>query len=138
MNDVSKKLLRILTRRNSFSYFAGLVRGTVELALCDNGSEYLPCVAIVESRLLNCSAVLSFSRNESISKQIGNVSIKLKVSEWNCTNSEISFHLKIIARRGLLRFVIFDAPLYKKRYNEMFYDELSIPGLLEMKEVILN
>ena len=136
MNDLSKKLLRIISKRNSFSFFAGFVTGSVEIALCDNGSKHFPCVVIVESRLLNCSTALTFSQNENILKQLGNISINLKVSEWNCTNTEISFHLKIIMKKGFLSYVIFDAPLYRKRYNEIFYDEVSISNLLELADIV--
>lgn len=115
--NLSTGLPRIINERVSFSCFWGVVKGSIEFSVYDNGSQVFPSIATIETNLGSGSVNLDLSGNETIKKSAAGVDVTVEITNWSVSSSELSFHVKASGKKGILGCTVFNQTLRGARHN---------------------
>jgi hypothetical protein len=134
MKNLSDGLPIIIDDTASFSYYLGLFKGTFNLVVYDNGTDQFPCVGTLKSNKGegSCSEILK--GNEVIIKELGKARATITISDWKCTKTELSFHIKVDLSASGHNFTIYNRDLKGSRHNQALIEE-EIAELLKKLEL---
>ena len=114
-NLKSETMKEIINEISSFNIL-GLVKGTVNIVVSDNGTDQFPCVVNVHSNKGNGSTNLTLSGNGTINQKVAGISAKAVISGWDCTPDHLRCHVKVTVSKSIIKNkTVFDKDLYGKR-----------------------
>lgn len=131
MKNLEEGLPVIIDDKASFSCFAGFAKGTIEITVCDNGSNDFPSVAKVITNLGSGSISITLSGNTTIHKDVNGIGVTVTISDWKCTSEILSFHIKAEAKKSIFSCKVLDRNLNGHRYDKVKTDK-QIQSVLDI------
>ncbi|MFA9372041.1 MAG: hypothetical protein ACERIH_10065 [Labilibaculum antarcticum] len=126
MENLNNGLPIIISENIHFSCFGGVAKGDLNIDVHDNGTNEFPTTVKANTNLGSGTVSMVLKGNEKITKKISGVEIIVEVSKWTCSKSELSFHLKVKAKKSILSCTIVDKTLKGERYdNKKFETKLA-------------
>lgn len=123
MSDLSNGLPKIINDKTNFSCFLGFAKGTIEAAVYDNGTDQFPTHIDVDSNLGSGGISLTLKGNETINKEFSGVKLTVTISNWQVSASQLSFHVKAEAKKGIFGCKVFDRTLKGQRHNKAMFEQ---------------
>jgi hypothetical protein len=126
MKNLQDGLPVIIHEDIHFSCFGGIAKGDLIIDVHDNGTTNFSTTVTANTNLGSGSVIIDLSGNKKITKKVSGVEIQVEVSQWKCSKTELSFHLKAKAKKSFLSCKIVDKTLQGKRFdNEEFESKLA-------------
>ncbi|RZT91827.1 hypothetical protein EV201_3045 [Ancylomarina subtilis] len=126
MENLKNGLPIIISDNIHFSCFGGVAKGNIIIDVHDKGTTEFPTTVKADTNLGSGTVSIVLKGNEKITKKVSGVEIQVEVSKWNCTPTELSFHLKAKAKKSFLSCTIVDKTLRGARYdNQKFEAKLT-------------
>ncbi|BDS15598.1 hypothetical protein [Aureispira anguillae] len=137
MSDLSNGLPKIINDKTNFSCFLGFVKGTIEATVYDNGTDQFPTHINVDSNLGSGGITLTLEGNQTINKEFSGVKIIVTISNWSVSPSQLSFHVKAEAKKGIFSCQVFDRTLKGRRHNKAMFEQ-TLADTLNKAEAAKN
>lgn len=116
MDKLSEGLPIIIQKSVPYSCFAGIVKGTVEATVYDQGTDEFPAKVEVKGK---GGTELTLKGNEKREKKVNDITIEVTISQWKCTKAELSFHVKAEGKKSIFKCTVIDETLSGKRKVEV-------------------
>lgn len=100
----------------SVSIYRGLLKGTLEFLVTDNGSDVYTATAHMKTGKTSETAVFLLSGNQSLNVRCCGLSISLLFSKWSTTKEKVSFHLQAFVQKGIVEKTVFNKALSANRF----------------------
>jgi len=97
------------------SIYRGLLKGTMELLVTDNGSDVFTATAQMNTSKTSESAVFLLSGNQNISIRCCGMAFDFLFSKWTTSKEKVSFHLQAYVQKGIVEKIIFNKGLSANR-----------------------
>jgi hypothetical protein len=107
----------IIHKQVSFSCFLGAVHGTITGDVSDDGSEVFPVRITAQTNLGSGSFDLKINGNETIDEELQGAKVEVTISQWQCDQETLSFHVKAVAKKAFLSCNILDESFRGSRHN---------------------
>lgn len=97
-----EKLPVLIRHKADFSCFLGVAKGTLEATIYnpESGSTF-PAKVGAKTNLGAGEAQIELSGNKTLKRTIDGVDLEVVISQWKCTEKELSFHVKATVQKGL-------------------------------------
>ncbi|MFA8298622.1 MAG: hypothetical protein ACEPOV_00505 [Hyphomicrobiales bacterium] len=118
MSKENNGLPIIIDHKENFSVL-GIISGTAELIVHDNGTNVFPTTAIVKTNKGGGSINIDLSGNMHEKKTVHGITVEANLSKWKCTDTELSFHVKITAKKLFVSKTLIDKTLSGKRNSHV-------------------
>ncbi|WP_075601888.1 hypothetical protein [Saccharicrinis aurantiacus] len=122
MKTLENGLPIIINESESFSIM-GIIKGSVDIKVYDDGTSKFPVLATIDSNKGSGSQSLTIDGNKKESTTVSGVKITITISEWNCTDSLLSFHLKVEAKKSFIHKTVFNKTLSGTRHNTTLHNK---------------
>lgn len=112
---------RIIYKKVNFSCFVGLVHGTIDAAVYDQGTKEFPTIITVDTNWGAGSISHSLTGNEQIKKEVNGINVEVNISNWKCDENELSFHVKGVGKKSIFSCTVIDENFRGVRLNAERY-----------------
>lgn len=107
----------IIHKQVSFSCFLGAVNGTITGDVYDDGSEVFPVRITAQTNLGSGSFDIEIKGNETIQEEFKGAKVEVIISQWQCNQETLSFHVKAVAKKSFFSCTILDESFRGSRHN---------------------
>ena len=116
----------IIHKEVSFSCFLGAVHGTITGDVYDDGSDVFPVHITAQTNLGAASFNFDIQGNQTIKEEPHGVKVEITISQWQCDQETLSFHVKAVASKYFASCTIIDETFRGSRHNaETFANRLE-------------
>ena len=121
MKELSDGLPIIIDEKGTFECFHSLVKGKFHLMVYDKGTNEFPANVNVDTNFGKGGVSHTLKGNETIDNKTHGIEIETTISNWTCTSTELSFHVKCEAKKKVwpktYKCEVIDRTFSGKRYN---------------------
>tara|TARA_R110001583_G_scaffold24456_2_gene89153 strand:+ start:3342 stop:3755 length:414 start_codon:yes stop_codon:yes gene_type:complete len=135
MENLKDGLPIIISDDIHFSCFGGIAKGNIIIDVHDQGIEEFPTTVKANTNLGSGTVSIVLKGNEKLKKKVSGIEIQVEVSKWECSENELSFHLKAKAKKSFLSCTIVDKTLKGERYNNEKF-EVKLAQLVKEAESV--